>query len=132
MAGFNPSAWATAIEQKKIISGREAWKAFRELCNKKWSEAFLATIEDATGTREFTYLTVVTLLSKRANPRIWEENSHFRDALGGNPIKILTLGEMLDFLWPNLTTTPAASEIGRAIQLIKAANWRSPEPSKKR
>ncbi|MGP2407942.1 hypothetical protein ACTUM1_15485, partial [Listeria monocytogenes] len=74
----------------------------------------------------FVYYTVVTRLKNERTRTQWEENEKFRNALEGNQIRILTLSEMLDFLWGTLTTTPAASEIGRAIQLMKAANWNPP------
>ena len=125
-SGFDPAAKVAEIAGNKIRSGREVWKGFRELCQPKWSEAFLGKIEATTGTRNFTYYTVVTrLLNAKARSQ-WEDNPAFRAALGGNPIRILTFAEMLNFLWQELTTTPAASEIGRAIQLMKAAGWRPP------
>jgi hypothetical protein len=39
--GFNPRAEIEAIRQNKIISGRERWRAFRELVSPKWALAFL-------------------------------------------------------------------------------------------
>jgi hypothetical protein len=128
--GFNPASKVAEITGNKIISGREAWKGFRELCQPKWSEAFLAAIEAATGARRFTYYTVVTKLLNRDSREQWEGNPAFRAAIDGNPIRILTLTEMLDYLWGALTQTPAASEIGRAIQLMKAAEWRPSIPTK--
>jgi hypothetical protein len=69
---------------------------------------------------------VVTKLLNPASRSLWETNAQFRSAINGNPIGILTLAEMLTDLWVMLTKTPAASEIGRAIQLMKAAGWRPP------
>jgi len=126
-SGFDPASWVRRIVEKKKSSKREAWKGFRELCNPKWSESFLQAVEDATGTRSFTYCTVVTRLLNPGARDQWEGNASFRAAIGGNPIRILTLSEMLDDLWSTLTQTPAASEIGRAIQLMKAAGWRPPD-----
>jgi hypothetical protein len=126
--GFNPAAKVAEITGDKIRSGREAWKGFRELCRSKWSEAFLEQIEAETSTREFTYYTVVTRLLNSISRSEWEENPAFRTSIGGNPIRILTLAEMLDYLWGALRRTPASSEIGRAIQLMKAADWHPPNP----
>jgi hypothetical protein len=124
--GFDPAAKIDEITNNKFRSGREAWKGFRELCQPKWSESFLDEIEKATGTRQFVYYTAVTLLLKKDSRVKWEENNQFSNAIGGNPIRIITLEEMLNELWDNLKTTPAASEIGRAIQLMKAARWYPP------
>jgi hypothetical protein len=121
--GFDPAAKVTEITNGAIRSGRAAWKGFRELCEPKWSEAFLDAVEKATGTRKFEYLTVVTRLRNPNTRGQWEENARFRAAIAGNAIRILTLKEMLDFLWGALEKTPAASEIGRSIQLMKAAAW---------
>ena len=110
------------------ISGREAWKSFRELMIPKWSTAFREKIKEVTGSSEFTYLLVVTFLRKPNDRSIWENDNEFREAIGGNPLRILTLSEILDTLSASITTTPAASEIGRVLQLIKAAGWKNDRP----
>ncbi len=124
--GFDAAAKVAEIEGGKIVSGREAWKGFRELHSPKWSEAFVREIETVTGQRTFTYVTVVTALRNAETREIWEQHQGFRSRLCGNPILILTLTEMLDELWAMLTKTPAASNIGRALQLMKAAKWAPP------
>jgi hypothetical protein len=126
--GFNPAAKVDEIVNNKIVSGREAWKGFRELCSPKWSEAFLQAVKDATGAHEFVYCTVVTVLLNPNDRLTWENKPEFRAAIGGNEIRIITLSDILNYLWPALTKTPAASEIGRALQLMKAAKW-APPPS---
>ncbi|MBI2749454.1 MAG: hypothetical protein HYX43_09000 [Burkholderiales bacterium] len=117
--GFDAAAEVRAIEQEKTIRGRDAWRGFRELVKPKWSEAFLAAIHSATGQHEFTYVTAVTkvLGSKAA----WEQNQSFVSAIGGNPIRLLDLREILNFIDPSLGTTLAATEVGRMLQLFKAA-----------
>jgi hypothetical protein len=60
--GFAPTAWITAIEKNKRLGGREAWRYFRELVNKKWADALIGKIENLTGSTEFTYVTAVTKL----------------------------------------------------------------------
>jgi hypothetical protein len=125
-SGFNPAAKIREIKEARKVAGRESWKGFRELCQPKWAEAFLTEVEKSTGTRQFTYYTVVTKLRNAETRNQWEENPKFINALEGNPIRILLLAEMLDYLWDALRLTPAASEIGRSIQLMKAAGWRPP------
>ena len=54
-SGFNPKAILKQIEQNKKVSGRDAWKRFRELTSPKWSDAFIAAAAAETGTSQFTY-----------------------------------------------------------------------------
>ena len=76
--------------------------------------------EDATGEARFTYVTAVTHL--RGNNRdVWENHALFRDALDGNPVTILTFREMVTEIQAELTTTLAATEVGRMLQLFSAA-----------
>jgi hypothetical protein len=117
--GSDAAAEIGAIEQHRTVRGREAWRGFRELVVPKWSEAFLAAVCSATGQREFTYITAVAkLVGGKAE---WEGNRGFLQALDGNPIRILDLREMLDFIAPALGTTLAGTEVGRMLQLFKAA-----------
>lgn len=113
------TAEVDAILHKKIVSGRERWRAFRELCVPKWSAAFVAAIERCTGQTEFTYVTAVTRLEGSRRP--WEQNQQFRASIGGNPIKVLGLSEMLATVMPKLSATVANTSIGRFLQLVKAA-----------
>ncbi|MGA2965364.1 MAG: hypothetical protein ABSD64_04070 [Terriglobales bacterium] len=120
-AGFDPKARIAAIEGNKILAGKEAWRGFRELVRTKWVDALITKIESLTGSREFTYVTAVTrLIGDRS---VWETYQPFIDKLQGNPIKILTLKEMLDDLDSNMKNTLAASEVGRLLQVIKASGW---------
>lgn len=117
--GFDASAEIRNIDQQKVVRGREAWKSFRELVVPKWSEAFLSAVQAATGQSEFTYVTAVTKLVGSKSP--WETNQKFVQSLGGNPIRIIDLREMLNFISPSLSTTLAGTEVGRMLQLFKAA-----------
>jgi len=47
--GFRPASKIVEIEENKKRSGREVWKGFRELASPKWSEGFIAAIQEATG-----------------------------------------------------------------------------------
>lgn len=120
--GFNPSQRIEAIEGNKKLEGREAWKSFRELTKPKWAEGMFSEIERLTGSTQFTYVTAVTKL--RGDASIWEQHKPFKANLRGNPIKILTLQEMLKELYEKTSTSVAPSEVGRLLQVIKASGWK--------
>ena len=119
--GFRPESKIEEIRRDKVVNGREAWRGFRELLVPKWTEAFLAAINDLTGSTQFTYFTAVSKLIGES--KTWEEYPEFRRALSGNPIRVLTFSDILDKLYPSLSNTMASSEIGRVLQLIKASGW---------
>jgi len=121
-AGFDPNEKIASIEGNKVVSGRQAWRAFRELVKKKWADALVAKVESLTGSKEFTYITAVTKLKGDASR--WEEYEPFKANLRGNPIRILTLQEMLSNLYVKMNTTVASSEVGRLLQVIKASGWK--------
>jgi hypothetical protein len=118
-SGFNPASEIDAIVNDKVRRGRKAWQAFRELCVPKWSEAFVAAVKDAAGTDQFTYVTAVARLC--GDRSAWENHQPFRDAIGGNPVKILTFYEMVTEIQDELSTTLAATEVGRMLQMFQAA-----------
>ena len=120
--GFDPKDRIEAIDKGKIRGGRPAWHGFRELAQPKWADALLVEIKRLTGTTHFTYVTAVTKLIGTAS--VWEQNKTFKKNLGGNPIKILTLQEMLSDLYGKTKTTVASSEVGRLLQVIKASGWK--------
>jgi hypothetical protein len=125
--GLNPATEIAQIEKEKIVSGREAWKAFREITKPKWSEAFLKAVKDITGESEFTYVTAITTLKGKDNKETretWEKNAAFRKALNNNPIEILTLSDILNNLFKDTKKTLASSHVGRMLQLIKASKWK--------
>lgn len=113
------------ISENKIRSGRESWRFFRELVQHKWSAAFIDAVERETGRREFTYITAVTRI--KGDPSEWENHPPFRKAMKGNPIKILSLEEMVREVLEGMGTTLVPSQLGRTIQLIRASgasfNW---------
>lgn len=118
-SGFNPASEIDAIRHDKVRRGRKAWQAFRELTVPKWSEAFVDAVRDATGSGEFTYMLAVAKLS--GDRTVWEQYQPFQDALGGNPVKILTFAEMVAEIQSELTTTLASTEVGRMLQMFQAA-----------
>ncbi len=108
-SGFDPKRRIALIDSNKVVYGRQQWKSFRELAKKKWADGLIEEIERLTGSAQFTY--------------VWQEHQPFRDNLRGNPIKVLTLQEMLSELYKKTTTAVAPSEIGRLLQVIKASGW---------
>lgn len=118
-SGFNPATELAAIREDKKVRGRKAWQSFRELCVPKWSEAFINAIENATGTTAFIYvLAVAKVIGERS---VWEKNPDFTESLGGNPVKIITFSEMVTDIYAELGTTLAATEVGRMLQMFRAA-----------
>ena len=117
--GFDPAAELDAIVNGKVRHGRPAWKAFRELTQPKWSEAFVEAVKRASGEDRFTYVTAVTRLV--GDRSVWEGHGPFCEALGGNPMSVLTFREMIDDIQRGLTHTLAATEVGRLLQLFSAA-----------
>lgn len=116
--GFAPEKVLRSIREERKLSGRDAWKSFREMVMPKWSEAFVAAVSAATGQKEFTYVLAVTkLVGEKA---AWENNKDFLRALNGNPIRVIELRDMLNEIYPALGTTLAGTEVGRMLQLFKA------------
>ncbi len=118
-AGFRVRSKLAELTENKIISGRAAWKGFRELMSPKWSEAFIDTVEAVTGTRKFTYILAVTVII--GDRRLWENHPPFIKAMQGNPMQMIELPEMLEHIQKASTTTVAPSDIGRVLQLMRAA-----------
>jgi hypothetical protein len=122
-AGFSVRSMLEDVRHNRIRSGRESWKAFREIISPKWSEAFRQTIHQTTGYDQFTYIIAATRI--KGDPREWEAYKPFLKTLKGNPMKLLSLSDMLDTIFENTKTTPASSEIGRLLQVIKASQWKT-------
>ena len=90
----------------------------------KWTEAFIDVIKQVTGETKYTYVTAVTVL--RGDRSLWEDHERFRRALGGNPLKLLTMMEILAEVLPRLSTTVASSSLARTLQLLKASAYLRP------
>jgi hypothetical protein len=56
--------------------------------------------------------------------QVWQNHEPFRKNLRGNPIKILTLQEILSDQCSKTKTNVASSEVGRSLQDIKASGWK--------
>ena len=125
-SGFNPSFELGCIRENRIVRGREAWRGFRELVVPKWSEAFIKTIRDNTGTKDFTYILAVAKVN--GDRSIWENAPEFSRALDGNPIRVLSFKEVVEDILADLSQTVAATEVGRILQMFRASgvplgNW---------
>lgn len=126
-SGFRPVGTIKAINERKKISGREAWKSFRELSVPKWSEGFIDAVRQATGTDKFTYVTAVAKLT--GDREVWQKHAPFVQAMNGNPIQIITFAEMVHDIEGKLTKTLAATEVGRMLQMFAAAGIKLRQPA---
>jgi hypothetical protein len=118
-------------EKRKVRVGTsELWKKFRELVEPNWSKAFRDTIYKETNTYNFTYYIAVTKIKKNKDTKIEDFMNCplFLKNLSNNnkstvKIKFLTLKEMFQKIFDEKSnTTIESTEIGRLIQLMKAAN----------
>lgn len=125
-AGFDATARLKELRNEKRNPKRATWQHFRELWIPKWSESFLARIEELTGVREFAYRIAVTRL--RGDAAAWAADDTIAANLPGCSVGFLTLEEMWTTMCRELTTTPASSEVGRLAQLLKAAGLASAPP----
>lgn len=99
---------------------------FRELWIPKWSQGFRRRIEELTGQSEFTYCLAVTRV--KGDTAAWATDPTVRENLAGNPFRFLPLDAMWSEVLAAVTTTPAASELGRLAQLLKAAGLTAAQP----
>ncbi|MEN8839558.1 MAG: hypothetical protein ABF288_00400 [Octadecabacter sp.] len=118
-SGFRVATKIDELEKNKKVSGRQAWHAFRELMVPKWSEAFIDAIYEETGTRNFTYVTAVSKI--KGEKKDWETYAPFKSALAGNPVTMWSFEDMVTELNSNKSTTLAGTEVGRLLQLFRAA-----------
>jgi hypothetical protein len=126
-------AWQTGFAADRILAQlygrapdtrRARWLMLRELWSPKWAEGFVQEIERLTGSSRFTYYLAVTRVW--GDTAAWENDPTIRGNLQGNPLKFLSLETMWSRVLATVTKTPAASEMGRLAQLLKAAGLTSP------
>jgi hypothetical protein len=118
--GFHAERLLAQLQGKRKNPKREIWRHFRELWKPKWSEAFRSEVEQLTGTKRFTYRIAVTRLI--GDPTGWSQDQKIAANLPGCPIGFLQMEEMWKEILRDLTERPAASELGRLAQLLKAAD----------
>lgn len=124
--GFNCGYVISKIESQHLPNAHRL--KFRELCVPKWSKAFMSEIEERTGQKEFTHVLAVTFA--KGETRSWIQHERFRESLPTANFRVVQLREMIDKIEPKLTTTPAATDIGRTLQLFRAAGLR-PKPTER-
>jgi hypothetical protein len=139
--GFNPTkrdrsrvmavsckSWQAGFKSEKKLGQlrgdvkdkqRPSWKAFREVWEPKWSEAFRDQVEATTGQRNFLYRIAVTRLIGDGD--IWGEDPTIQENLEGCDFGFLEMNAMWAEINGASTKTPEPSDIGRLAQLLKAA-----------
>ena len=129
--GFDVKFWYNKLSNvdnhKDRNSGREYWKPFRELTHKIWARAFREKIFSETNSRNFTYYIAVTKLINKEKIDDFKKCDFFLKNLKGESLKVniefLPLEKMITDIYNKIQKTALeATEIGRFIQLIKAAN----------
>jgi hypothetical protein len=125
-SGFDADYWLRLLNEHKMVGRRYAWQFFRELWIPKWSQALRSKVQELTGETAFIYSVAVTDL--RGDPSAWAQDPRIRENLAGSTFRFLPLSKVWAELLSQLTTRPAASEIGRLVQLLKAAGLTSAEP----
>jgi len=129
--GFDVKLWYDKLSNvdnhidKK--SGKEYWKPFRELTNETWARAFREKIISETYSRNFTYYIAVTKLKNKEKIDDFKKCDFFLKNLKGKELNVniefLPLEKMITDIYNEIQKTALeATEIGRFIQLIKAAN----------
>ena len=108
------------IANNKEVSGKERWKAFRELANPKWARAFRNKIMEITGESEFEHWIVCTKLCDNHNVSMWTTNHRFTKNLTPY-LRIVEMKDIFQETKSMINTTPSNSELGRLIQLLKVA-----------
>lgn len=115
-------------EKRNVKKGTgPIWKRFRELVEPNWAKAFREKIYEETNSYDFTYYIAVTKITKKSKIEDFENCDTFLNLLSDNgknkvKIKFLTLGDIVsEIMNENSNTTVESTEIGRFLQLIKAA-----------
>lgn len=108
-----------ATNPKQIISGKEAWKSYRELVDEIWAKALQDEVKKNTGQSTFVFYLACTRYVGDAEA--WNNFKLFRNNLRGCDIRIIDLKTMISVLYSKLSKTPSHSELTRLLQLIKAS-----------
>jgi hypothetical protein len=128
-AGFNAGRKLAELRgERPSPKGKATWRHFRELWVPKWSEAFRKSVAELTGQDVFSYQIAVTRLVGEGRPEEWAADPVIKSNLPGCSIGFLVLEDMWSKMLQELTKTPASSEMGRLVQLLKAAGLTAPQP----
>lgn len=117
------------VKRTKRVGTGDAWKKFRELVEPNWAKAFREKIYSETNSNDFTYYIAVTKIKNKKGKYIqdFKDCELFLNNLSDNgkhnvKIEFLTLEKIIDEIFnEKIDTTLEATEIGRFLQLIKAA-----------
>lgn len=117
-SGFDATAKLEQLRKNKKVSGRDAWRFFREL--------WIRNGRRHASTESRGLLANAPSTTASPSPACVVTSPHSRTILRSAPtpgcsIGFLTLEEMWTSMQDQLTTTPAPSEIGRLAQLLRAA-----------
>jgi hypothetical protein len=106
----------------KRIQGKSRIKLFREIADRAWSKAMAEKVYKLTGQKTFTFYITATHI--KGDRRAWEEFKMFKKNLPNCGIKLLSMQEMITKIVKQKQDTrmPVYSELGRLLQLIKAAS----------
>jgi hypothetical protein len=117
--GFHAERLLAQLREERPNPKRATWRHFRELWKPKWSGAFREQIEERTGAQRFAYRVAVTKL--KGDPSGWGSEETIARNLPGCSFGFLEMEKMWEEILDKLTERPAASELGRLAQLLKAA-----------
>jgi hypothetical protein len=123
-SGFDADRTLQLLKTGGRIGKREAWRSFREVWVPKWSEALIDTVDELVGTRRFAYRIAITHL--KGTGTAWAADPTIAANLVGCSFDFLPLSTIWAKLLDELTTRPASSEVGRLIQILKAAGLTAP------
>jgi hypothetical protein len=113
--GFDPVATV-----RYLTAGNDEYiRYFRELWVDKCAAAFRAKVAEVAGPGEFTYVLAVTRLLKPVDAM--RDDPTILANLGGNRFECVDFTTVWNTLVGTATTTLAASDIGRLVQLLKAS-----------
>jgi len=118
--GFWVSYELDKIKKNAEVSGRERWKTYRELASLKWGRAFRQKIYELTGVTRFEHWIVCTKFGDPDCEQDWVNNKLFKKNLTPY-LRIISLRDIFSETLQSITSTPANSELGRLIQLLKIA-----------
>lgn len=129
-SGFNAQYRLEQMKGVKPNPKREIWRGHRELWDKTWAASFRREVHRLTGQSTFRYSIAVARLTGRVkDPKLaselWASNPKIKANLSGSTFDFLEFGEV----WTQVRAgvdddggnSPAASEIGRLAQLLRAA-----------
>lgn len=138
--GFDPGKTLKILEgeakyndRSEQFQRREEWKYYRELVSTKWMKAFIDKIEAETGQRDFEYCIAVTKLRGKQSDREALQNSEiirkrFAEAGSRISLRLIPLEEIVHSLLSRQsekqTSVPESTDVGRLLQLLKAAGIR--------